>query len=178
MAEPPPTVQNLHVQPKRYGAIWWGMAHPCNYVFSWYFAMITCLCIDMWLCLLSFVCQNGAPHHDLFHWNQKRFCQHEKLWLHINGIKLWSQNSRSGLSVLIFRGGRRGGHEKSREGPEHENQWQINCFAMFLKNDQTEKWWSMYQEQIFLDETGHVLNEKTMPDATVMIRTSKLARTY
>jgi hypothetical protein len=27
----------------------------------------------------------------------------------------------------------------------------------------------MYQDQIFLDETGCVLNEKMMPDATVMV---------
>jgi hypothetical protein len=27
----------------------------------------------------------------------------------------------------------------------------------------------MYQDQIFLDETVSVLNEKTMPDATVMV---------
>jgi hypothetical protein len=40
---------------------------------------------------------------------------------------------------------------------------------MFLKKYQTEKGSNMYQDQIFLDETGCVLNEKMIPDATVMV---------
>jgi Fe-S-cluster-containing dehydrogenase component len=38
----------------------------------------------------------------------------------------------------------------------------------------------MYQDRLFLDETGCVLNEKMMPDATAMVpdRTSKLLRNY
>jgi hypothetical protein len=35
-------------------------------------------------------------------------------------------NSKSGLSVLIFRGGLHVGHEKTWEGPEHGNQWKTN----------------------------------------------------
>jgi hypothetical protein len=37
-------------------------------------------------------------------------------------IDKWHQMLITGLSVLIFRGGRHGGHEKNREGPEHGNQ--------------------------------------------------------
>jgi hypothetical protein len=35
----------------------------------------------------------------------------------------------------------------------------------------------MYQDQIFLDETGCVLNEKMMPDATVMVPDLEIEKT-
>jgi hypothetical protein len=35
--------RNPHVQPKRHGAIWYGMAHPCNCTFSLYIEMMSCL---------------------------------------------------------------------------------------------------------------------------------------
>jgi hypothetical protein len=70
---------------------------------------------------------------------------------------------------MIFRGGRRGGHEKSREGPEHENQWQMNRFPKLFEKQKPKKCSTIYQDQIFLDETGWDLNEKMMPDATAMV---------
>jgi hypothetical protein len=41
--------------------------------------------------------------------------------------------------VLIFRGGRRGEHEKSREGPEDGNQCKLIRFTMLFAKTKTEK---------------------------------------
>jgi hypothetical protein len=48
-------------------------------------------------------------------------------------------SSKSGLSVLVFRDGRRGGHEKTREGPEHGNQWKTNTCLKCIQIQKVNK---------------------------------------
>jgi hypothetical protein len=64
-----------------------------------------------------------------------------------------------GLSVLIFRGGRHAGHEKTWEGPEHGNPRK----RILMKSTE------MYQNHICPDENGCILNKKMMPDITATV---------
>jgi hypothetical protein len=69
----------------------------------------------------------GAPAS-----KQKRFVPPKNNWPYLNGINLLQRDSKLGLSVLIVRGGRHGGNENTREGPEHGNQWKtVHVFEMF-----------------------------------------------
>jgi hypothetical protein len=87
-------------------------------------------------------------------WGQELFVFQKKL------VTTYKWHQLSGLSVLIFRGGRHGGQEKTREGPEHGNQCKTWTFLKCVHiqkvtNDGSKAWC--------------ILNEKMMPDMTITI---------
>jgi hypothetical protein len=49
-------------------------------------------------------------------------------WSGFVGFFQERDGGKKGLSVLIFKSGRHGGHEKTREGPEHGNKGITSTF--------------------------------------------------
>ena len=61
------------------------------------------------------------------------------------------------------------GMGKTRKGQNMEINNKSMVYNDFGKRIKPKKWSNMYQNQLFLDETGCVLNKKMMPDVTVMV---------
>jgi hypothetical protein len=49
-------------------------------------------------------------------------------------------------------------------------------FDVFWESIKLKKWSNIYQDQIFLDETGCVLSKKMMPNATVMVSDLEISK--